>query len=234
MEKPDYTYEFDIEYCCWKAVCGLRNTDRCGVTCPRYTKMHYLLGNSLLPKCWWVPKPFYVNEDSVDFDSHMSCVEIKKDILNFVKEGRQLLIYSRSSGTGKTHMSTRMLLAYFSKIWEDTPFKPRGLFIDSQKLLNDTKRFDSEYKDYIMANIATVDLVVWDDMGVEESLTVPQFDMLFSIINERELNGKANIFTTNKNPEELYKFFGEKLYSRIVRSATIIEFKSADNRGASV
>ena len=55
---------------------------------------------------------------------------------------------------------------------------------------------------------------------------------MFSIINERELNGKANIFTTNKNPDELYKFFGEKLYSRIVRSATVIEFKSSDNRGA--
>lgn len=231
MENSDYRYEFNVEMCCWKDVCGLKGTYKCGVTCPRYTKMHYLLGNSLLPKQWWLPKQFDTFEDHPDYKEHLKCFEIKNNILNFVTSGKQLIIYGRKSGSGKTHISTRLLLAYFGKIWEMTAFRPRALFIDVQKLFNEIHKFDSNYKEFIIANISSVDLVVWDDLGVANSLDVKQNDLLFTLINEREMNGKSNIFTTNKNKDELLNYLGERLYSRIVRPAEFIEFKATDNRG---
>jgi len=230
MDNKDYTYEFDLDLCCWKNVCGIKNTSHCNVTCPRYSKMHYLLGNSLLPKQWWYPKPFDTYETHVDYEAHLRCFKIKNEIVDFVEKGKQLIIYGKNSGSGKTHISTRLLLSYFGKIWELTSFRPRGLFIDVQKLFDESKKFNSDYKEFIMANISTVDLVVWDDLGVKDSVGEKNMDILFTMINERELNGKANIFTTNKNSEELFDYLGERLYSRIVRSAETIEFKSQDNR----
>lgn len=233
MDYKNYKYEFDIEMCCWKHVCGIRDSERCGVTCPRYTKMHYLLGNSLLPKQWWLPKDFFTSEDHIDYEKHKRCFEIRNDILNFVKQGKQLVIYGKNSGSGKTHISTRLLLAYFSKVWELTSFRPRGMFIQLEKLFNEMKKsFDqpSDYKDFIMNNYEDVDLIIWDDIGLNNELDQKQYDLIFTIINERELRGKANIFTTNKNKEQLYKYLGERLYSRIVRPAEFIEFNAEDNR----
>lgn len=234
MDYKDYKYEFDINMCCWKNVCGIKGSMRCCEACPRYSKMHYLLGNSLLPKAWWLPKDFYTSEDNVDFEAHKRCFEIKNDIFNFVKDGKQLLIYGEHSGSGKTHISVRLLLAYFSKVWELTSFRPRAMFIQVEKLFNEQKKsYDkpSEYKDFIMANYEDVDLIVWDDLGLNEELDQKQYDLIYTIINERELRGKANIFTTNKNDEELYAYLGERLYSRVVRPSEWITFKGKDNRG---
>lgn len=235
MDYKDYKYEFDINLCCWKNVCGIKGSPKCGVTCPRYTKMHYLLGNSLLPKAWWMPKEFYTSEDNIDYEAHIRCFDIKKDILNFVNNGKQLIIYGKNSGSGKTHISTRLLLAYLGKVWELTSFRPRAMFIQLEKLFNEQKKSysqNSTYKDFIMSNYEDVDLIVWDDIGLNEELNQQQYDLLFTIINERELLGKSNIFTTNKSKEELFKYLGERLYSRIVRSAEWIEFKGTDNRRA--
>ena len=228
----DYKYEFNIESCCWKSVCGIRGTPKCCELCPRYTKMHYLLGNSLLPKAWWMPKEFCTSEDDIDYEAHKRCFEIKNDIVNFVKEGKQLIIYGKNSGSGKTHISTRLMLAYFSKIWELTSFRPRALFIQTQKLFAELKKYGQEsyYKNFILEN-ADVDLIIWDDLGVDGSLDEKQHDFIYSIINEREMNKKANIFTTNKSSQELYDYLGERLYSRIVRTSEIIEFKNSDYRG---
>ncbi|MEG1565823.1 MAG: ATP-binding protein [Bacilli bacterium] len=222
--------DFNVELCCWKNVCGIRNSSKCCSTCPRYTKMNYLLRNSLLPEYWWYPKNFDTFTDHVDYNAHLRCFEIKNNILDFVKEGKQLIIYGKNSGSGKTHISTRLLLSYFAKIWELTSFRPRALFIDVQKLFIESNKYDSEYNKFINANYTDVDLIVWDDIGVEDQLDSKQNKVLFTMINEREMNGKANIFTTNKNQAELYNYFGERLYSRIVRPAEFIEFKSDDNR----
>ena len=234
MDNFDYKYEFDKNKCSWKDVCGLIDGPYCDITCPRYTKMHYLLGNSLLPEQWWYPKQFDTYEEHPDYLAHLRCFEIKSNILEFVKSGKQLIIYGRKSGSGKTHISTRMLISYFSKIWEMTPFRPRALFVDVQKLFSEINKFDSVYKDYIIKNAKDVDLIVWDDLGVNNTLTEKQSDLLFTIINEREMGEKANIFTTNKSKEELLSYLGERLYSRIVRTAEFIEFKSTDNRGLRV
>lgn len=231
MENTNYRFEFDLNICCWKNVCGLIHSSHCCETCPRYTKMHYLLGNSLLPKQWWTPKPFDTYPEHIDYPAHMRCFEIKNNIVNFVKDGKQLIIYGRKSGSGKTHISTRLLLSYLSKIWEMTSFRPRALFVDVQRLFNEINKFDSEYKEFIIKNVAEVDLIVWDDIGVGSSLDTRQNEFLFMLINEREMNNKSNIFTTNKNQDELFNYLGERLYSRIVRPAEFIEFKSSDNRG---
>lgn len=234
MDYKDYTYEFDIDLCCWKSVCGIRNTSRCCGACPRFCKMHYLLGNSLLPKTWWIPKTFYSSKDHIDYLAHKRCFEIKDDIFNFVKGGRQLIIYGEHTGSGKTHISVRMLLSYFSKIWELTSFRPRGMFIQTERLFNELKKsYDdkSSYKEFILSNYSDIDLIVWDDIGLDNGLDSRQKDFLFTLINERELRNKANIFTTNKNDEQLFNYLGERLYSRIVRPAEWIEFNSEDNRG---
>ena len=63
-----------------------------------------------------------------------------------------------------------------------------------------------------------------------------QFDYLnwLSILDQRILRGKSNIFTGNVNQEDLEAILGHKLISRIWSSSEIIEFKGRDRRGGNV
>ena len=54
---------------------------------------------------------------------------------------------------------------------------------------------------------------------------------LYSYINDRILNGKANIFTANGTPEELQKILGDRLNSRVCLDSEIIVLKGNDMRG---
>ena len=42
---------------------------------------------------------------------------------------------------------------------------------------------------------------------------------------------KSNIYTSNMRPDELKELIGDRLYSRIVKLSTEIEFKGQDKRG---
>lgn len=232
MDYKNYKYEFDVDNCCWKSVCGLKDTPKCCSACVRYMKMQYLLGNSLLPKSWWMPKRFETDETNPDYEAHKRCIEIKNNIQQFVKEGKQLLIYSAMTGVGKTHMAIRLLLTYLAEIWESTSFRPRAMFIQVDKLFTEQKMGyggKSDYFEFIMANYESVDLIVWDDIATE-NMTDAQYSLLFTMINDRVFGSKANIFTTNKTPEELYNILGDRLYSRMVAGAEHIHFVGSGDK----
>ena len=71
-----------------------------------------------------------------------------------------------------------------------------------------------------------VDLVVWDDICVKK-MSDMQYSLFFTMVNNRVFAGKSNIFTTNRSIEELFNILGDRLFSRIVRPAEVIEFKSS-------
>ena len=121
---------------------------------------------------------------------------------------------------------------YFSNIWNGNGTKCRGLFINVDEFLmakrtqikNQNQRLEEMEK-----LIPTVDLVIWDDIGVTR-LKEYDHQILFPLINSRIQNNKANIFTSNVIDEELYNNIGGRLGNRILDTSTIVEFTNKPQR----
>lgn len=214
--------QFSLSNCPWRESCASLKDGECRNGCADYYTMRYLVENSLLPEQYKLPLKFALPEDgSLD-----RLEEIRENMMAFVKSGKSLILWGKTCGAGKTHYATRLLLRYF---YERLPYaqgKPRGLFVDVPRLLNEF--YSSEYVEFVRANIET-DLVIWDDMFAVE-MSQKQLDFLFSLLNIRVNAGLANVYTTNYSDEEIFAMVSAKMYSRINNKAEWVEFKGCDFR----
>jgi len=195
-------------------------------------KKNYLFKKSLLGNADKEIPTLYPDADGTDLDIFKKLADIERNALDFVSNGRNLFLYSNTTGNGKTAWSKKILLSYFNQIWEDTDLEPRGLFIDVQKLfysMRDSIRNENEYYEYIREAVSKVDLVVWDELAVRDVSDWEKTTFLM-FINERLDNGKANIFTSNMFGDTLRDLIGDRLYSRVVQNSKLIEFKGKDKR----
>jgi DNA replication protein DnaC len=177
-----------------------------------------------------------VDEDGTDLEQFKQLAEIEKNILKFVKEGQNLYLHSSNCGNGKSSWSIRLVEAYFNKIWARSDGSCKALFISVPRFLlalKDSISNKSTYIDYIKENVLSADLVVWDDlaakMGSEFELT-----HLYNIIENRLALGKANIYTSNLNRQQLYTALGERLTSRVANMSIDIELFGSDKRNLKV
>jgi DNA replication protein DnaC len=173
-----------------------------------------------------------VDQDGTDLEQFKQLASIEQDIVNFIKEGKNLYLHSANCGNGKSSWSLRLAEAYFNKIWARSDTKCRVLFISVPRFLlalKDNITAKNAYVDYIKENVLEADLVIWDDiaakMGSEFELT-----HLLNIIDNRLALGKSNIYTSNLNRQQLYTALGERLTSRIANMSTDIELFGSDKR----
>lgn len=169
----------------------------------------------------------------VDEDSFIRLKYIQLNIEDFVKDGKNLYIYSSITGNGKTAWAIRLMQSYFNAIWHKTDIECRGLFLSVPRYLLAIKENISainEYAIFVKDNIFDADIVIWDDIGTKTATSF-EHENLLSIIDYRMCNGKSNIFTSNVSPEELRTLAGDRLYSRIINYSTCLQFKGEDKRG---
>lgn len=208
---------------CWyKNVCTY---DSC-TNCIRYSEMKYLMENSGLPKNKQKPIPLDGSQDSKSF---RELAKIKDDIVNFTENGESLYIFSENTGNGKTSWAIKLLLKYFDCIWAGNGFRVRGYFQHVPTLFSTLKDFSKSHE-ALRNTLATVDLVVWDDIA---STKLSDYDaqQLLIIIDQRVSDGLANIYTGNiTSKEALTKAVGQRLASRIWNMSTLIEFRGKDRR----
>ena len=126
----------------------------------------------------------------------------------------------------------KLMSKYFSNIWPHNGTKCRGLFINIDDFLMQKRsqiNHPNERFTEMEKLIPTVDLVIWDDIGVTK-LKEYDHQILFPLINSRISNNKANIFTSNVIDEELYNNIGGRLGNRILDTSTIVEFNNPPQR----
>lgn len=222
---------FNKDKCVYKTKCSLYNTEECNSSCPRYVEVMYLYEKSLLPPKKW--QPFELITPEVDKVEYEAFYDIVKDIINFVNNGENLYIYSNTTGNGKSSMAIKMIQNYFNKVWVEGGQEPKAYFIHCQTFLtrmkNAINKEDKEL-DEILENIATIPLVVFDDIGTN---TMSSYDnsTLLSIIDQRILGEKSCVFTSNLSKEQLEEVVGERLASRIYETSSILELNNSDQRG---
>jgi len=76
------------------------------------------------------------------------------------------------------------------------------------------------------------DLLIIDDLGAEPTIKNVTQEHIYNIINERLIQNRPFIITTNLNPAGLLQKYDQRIASRILSAgtSTLIEFKSRDQR----
>lgn len=169
----------------------------------------------------------------VDREAFKRLKELENDIVNFVKGGKNLYIYSTTCGNGKTSWAVKLLQAYFKGVCEFSAGKCKGLFINVPKLCQDLKdniTSPSAWVAHLKKNLQTCDLVVWDDIGAKD-LSAFEESFILPAITARLNNKKSNIYTSNLSGSSLAETMDARLYSRVFEKSEKIEFKGADQRG---
>ena len=217
----------NIQSCWYKRIC----TEQCSENCIRYKLMYSLFKQSNLPEALWNYKELICHEKDLQVYKKL---QAKSDaILNFIEAGNNLYIYSENCGNGKTTWAIRLMYSYFDKIWHKSCFDCKALFVSVPKFLYNCKRsISQDVKGFeeLCNLISEVDLVIWDDIG-EMKASDYEHQILFQYIDDRINSKKSNIYTSNKNKEQLEDVLGVRLASRIYNCSECIEFVEEDKRG---
>lgn len=204
----------------------------CDKFCIKRFKTEFFFEQALIPLNKRLRYPLYIDRDGKDAEAFTRLSAIEKSIDSFVENGSNLYLYSKNPGNGKSSWAFRLARSYINKTWFKKDLTPIVLFISVPKFLLALKANISEknsYVEHILKNINSCDLVIWDDIGSKAG-TEFEVSHILSIIDDRITNGKANIYTSNLNKEELHNFLGDRVYSRIYNYSECIEFSGKDKR----
>lgn len=140
-----------------------------------------------------------------------------------VKQNNTSMIFSGGCGVGKTFVAgcianellDRDISVYMATMGD---------------MLAQASNFDTV--DEFMQRIVNCDLLIIDDFGAQRE-TDFAIEKVFEIIDKRVRSRKPMIITTNLLKDDLYNPAGikqQRIYSRLLEGAAIVEFKGADIR----
>lgn len=212
---------------CWYKDSCKDDCDRCNV----FFQMKWQMVHSGLPEAKQKPIALYLTDDnSGDETAFNRLAEIRKNIVDFVEQGKNLYLCSKWTGNGKTSWAIKMLHTYFHYTAVGNYDNLKGMFVSATELLLKLKDFNNPLSKTYIDNLKNVDLVIWDDIAVS-GMSNYDFTQLYSIIDSRILAEKSNIFTSNQpSVDEFAKLMGSRLASRIYYTSEVIELKGKDMR----
>lgn len=135
-----------------------------------------------------------------------------------------LYLFSHNVGNGKTSWAIKLMRHYIIECacyWDLHCY-----FISVPKLLTLKRRAIEDFAakkelNETVAAIKDAQLVIFDDLAVTK-LTDADELFLFDIIDDRYINGKVAIYTSNVYPAELSSMIGDRMADRIVNDEKTI------------
>ena len=132
--------------------------------------------------------------------------KVKNFIDNFDDPEEKNLIFTGSTGVGKTYL-TNCIANEVLKLGKTVLYQTAPVMFDE---INDAKFGRENARFDLYENILNVDLLIIDDLGTEK-ITDTKITELFTIINTRLLNQNhkitKTIISTNLNVDELFKTY---------------------------
>lgn len=151
----------------------------------------------------------------------------KNFVENFDTDFKNLLIYG-TVGSGKSLMSACIAKSLIEKEHSVLYFSAASLFDLFSKYTFDYSSKQDLYNSY--SDLFECDLLVIDDLGTEMNNNQFTFSALFTCLNERLLNKKSTIISTNLPPATIGDRYTERVYSRIVEKYTFCKLSGPDIR----
>ncbi|NYB74636.1 ATP-binding protein [Sedimentibacter hydroxybenzoicus DSM 7310] len=170
----------------------------------------------------------YKNEKLTPRQNMYYILEISEDFCsNFYDSNMNLLLYG-STGLGKTFMCNCIAKALINReisVLYQTSF---SLFeiVENHKF---NKQNESEENLINYNMIFECELLIIDDLGTEVSNSFTNAE-LFNIINERLINNKRIIISTNLSLEQLRDTYSDRITSRIFNNFVPLKFYGDDLR----
>lgn len=210
--------------------CECRTND---IFCIKLFKLDELYNEALINQTQRIKKNLVLDADKCDKDAYTELKQFCEEIEKNIGEGRNLYIYSSTTGNGKTAWAEKIAQSYINEIWYKSDLSCKVLFISVPRFLiamKDNISVTNEYFNHIRTHVAEADLVIWDDIATKGA-TQFEHENLLSIIDNRMALNKSNIFTSNIDPNNLEELLGPRLSSRIVGYSRCIQFVGKDKRG---
>lgn len=98
--------------------------------------------------------------------------------------------------------------------------------------LNELARLYHIGQSYEFSDCLNADILLIDDLGTEPILKNVTKEYLYNLINVRQINNKPTFITSNLNPDEILKRYGDRIFSRLGNKnlSINIQLTSADKR----
>ena len=149
--------------------------------------------------------------------------EIRDYLTNYCEEyptNNRSILFTGSTGTGKTDFLHSIAKALLDRGVSVLYFTATGLFEYFSKRMR-----EEDTEDYI----EEVDVILIDDLGTEfsNSFTTSRF---FALLNQRILDRKTMLISTNLNFKELREMYSDRVVSRFMSDYEIIPLYGKDQR----
>ena len=216
--------------CFYKDYCVLFGTNECSSSCIKYLEMKNLLVKSNIPERLQKPIQLVIPEE--DRSAFAFLTTWAQNMKTHVNMGKNMVLYSANTGNGKTSWAIKLMINYFSQIWNGNGFRTRGIFVHVPTYIADKKNSISDGSSNIARlerDMRLADLIILDDLGTNK-MTEYDISLLTSLIDSRIINGKSMIVTTNCNKQELTNILGARIADRIYNTSVTVTFKSKSKR----
>ena len=149
--------------------------------------------------------------------------EIRDYLIDYCEEdpkNNRSILFTGSTGTGKTYFLHSIAKALLDRGVSVLYFTATGLFEYFSKRMR-----EEDTEDYI----EEVDVILIDDLGTEfsNSFTTSRF---FALLNQRILDRKTMLISTNLNFKELREMYSDRVVSRFMSDYEIIPLYGKDQR----
>jgi len=146
----------------------------------------------------------------------------------FPDNPRKNILFTGQTGLGKTFLLNCIAKAVLDKGYSVLKTTSYNLF---EELFRCSFRNDNRGSNLI-DGVFNADLLIIDDLGTETKRNNYTVEELFNILNERGLDAKHTILSTNLKLTELKEWYSERISSRLFDTSTtiIIRFLGQDIR----
>lgn len=151
---------------------------------------------------------------------------------NFNRRKVDNLLFTGKSGLGKTHLCNSIALSLLEKGVPVLYLNAPSMFSAITSIYSKDEQ-ERENAKQIYDLIVNTDLLIIDDLGTERQ-TATRYTELLEILNARELQSRKRIcktiISTNLEAHNIFKFYGERVASRIIGCFDVLLFTGDDVR----
>ncbi len=179
----------------------------------------------------------YYSKDPKDAVNHITPYEAaekglevaKHFIEHFGEDPAENLFITGDAGMGKTFLSNCIAKELLDKGYPVLYFTALSFYDLLSDLIKKHDDDDETDPNELYENLLTCDLLILDDIGTEvsNSFTTSKF---YQIINERLINNRSTIITTNLSLQLIRDVYSERVFSRVASNYTMVKLFGTDIR----